>query len=129
MARKAAKTPKPKPDFKSSFIYVNFSQNDEKEIKEWIARNGVSALVDLVTDVLGNGGSIKFTHSSNDGSVFTTLTPDKNHDDYGGYQFGFRYASLDGAIALADYIWHELLLTDKGLPYLPTDSSDWLNLS
>jgi hypothetical protein len=129
MARKSDKKSPPPDDWKSKFIYLTFSHKDEVEISEYVKLRGVSSLTDLVSDILDNGGSVKLTHSPNDGSIFATVAADKKHQDYGGYQFGFRYANLPGLIAILDYVWYVVLASDVGLQYLPSTSEDWLNLS
>lgn len=129
MARRSSKKSSSSEDWKSRFIYVQFSHNDEVEIADHVKQRGVTGVRDLLEDVLGNGGSIKFTHSQNDGGVFVTLSTDAKHSDYGGYSFGFRYSNLAGATAIADWLWFVVLSSDRGLKYLPTTLDDWLGLA
>lgn len=130
MPRKSSSSSgKSRDDWKSKFVNVALSPNDENEIREFIAAKGSSSLGDLVAEIVGNGGSIKFTHSKNDGSVFATIATDSLHGDYGGYMFGVRYANLPGLVAIADWFYTTRLLSDRGLAYLPDTLDDWLNLA
>lgn len=129
MPRKSKKSAPSSDSWKDRFIYVSFSRNDEEEIAHHVKTKGVSSSDDLISEILENGGSIKFTHSSNDGSVFCTIATDAQHDDYGGYQFGFRYSNFAGVLAIADWLWFVVLSSDRGLKYLPTTLDDWLGLA
>lgn len=115
--------------WKDRFISVGISYNDEAEIRNWLQGDPHVPTAQFIEDVVENGGSIKITHSSKDGSVFITLAVDSRHPDYGGYMFGLRYVNLAGALVLAQWFYYVVLSSDRGLKYLPSNTQDWLDLS
>ena len=115
-------------DWKSRFVFYGPSIEEEREIRDYVGQGKLLDWEAFIEELVSNGGSIKISHSNSDGGVFITLSPDKEADDYGGYNFGMSYPTLPGCLAIADWFYHTRLLTDRGLKYLPIRVEDWLVL-
>jgi hypothetical protein len=108
------------------FVHFGPSIEEEREISSYVQSGKLLGIEAFLDEVVSEGGSLKVSHSNNDGGVYLTLSADKVHQDYGGYNFGFAYPTLVGAMALAQWFWYTRLQTDVGMKYLPIKVQDWL---
>lgn len=114
-------------DWKSKHITINFSHNDEADIRDFTAGKGAVDVAELLTAIVDNGGSIKLKYVGSTGLVYVTLSTDSADSDYGGFSWGFSYSNVGGCLILARYVWDRILTTERGLEYLPTKRRDWLD--